>query len=749
MVGKADFSFGNPDLPLDERVEDLLPRLTLEEKIMWLGHRSPGIPRLGIPEYNWWNEGMHGVSRAGVATVFPQSIALAASWDTKGMYMVADIVSTEARAKHHEHARHGDRGIYKGLSLWSPNINIYRDPRWGRGHETYGEDPYLSGTMGAAFIKGLQGDNPKYLKAIATPKHFAVHSGPEKDRHSFNSKVSAKDLAETYLPAFRRCVEAGAVSIMGAYNRVNGEAACASPYLLGTILRDTWGFNGYVVSDCGAIADISEYHGLAGDLAEAAAMALRAGCDLSCGFENKHLALALQRGQVTEVDIDTALRRTLRARFLLGMFDEDALNPWAAIPYDKLDAPEHRTLARTMASEGMVLLRNNGTLPLSRDIATIAVIGPNARCYEALVANYHGTPSSYVTPLDGIRAALDRRRAKPSMKSGYVDASSASARILYAEGCHHSKTAENDWGESASAGITEAVIAAERSDVAVLVLGLTPLLEGEQGDAANADASGDRLHLGLPGVQNDLLRAVMATGKPVIVVLMNGGSICLPPEASQAAAVIEAWYPGEEGGAALADILFGDVNPSGRLPLTFYESIQDLPPFEDYAMKGRTYRYFKGQPAFPFGFGLSYTTFEYDNMRLPESLPCGESLELKIQLRNRGKRDGHEVVQVYAAGPSGLDDQPIRRLVAYTRVFVSAGSEKEILIKIDARDLATVDSEGKILIRPGRVSLSVGGCQPDAASLKLGGAAAISADVELVGQTVDPFINGVSHARAD
>jgi len=729
-----------------------MSRMTLDEKISWLGHRSPGISRLGIPEYNWWNEGMHGISRAGVATVFPQSIALAASWDAENMWKVADAVSTEARAKHHEHARRGDRGIYKGLTLWSPNINIYRDPRWGRGHETYGEDPYLTGSLGQAFVKGIQGNHPVYLKAVATPKHFAVHSGPEKDRHSFDSMVSAKDLAETYLPAFRRCVEAGAASVMGAYNRVNGQAACASPVLLRKILREAWGFDGYVVSDCGAIADISEYHGLAGDLAEAAALALKAGCDLSCGFENNQLNLAMQRGQVSEADIDTALRRTMRARFLLGMFDDEAMNPWALIPYERLDAPEHRLLARTSAAAGMVLLKNDGILPLSKEIGTIAVIGPNARCYESLVANYHGTPSSYSTPLDGIRAVLESCPviARHPETDGIIN---TRPRVLYAEGCHHSKTDDTPWGESARAGITEAVIAAGRSDVVVLMLGLTPLLEGEQGDAANADASGDRLHLGLPGVQNELLQAVLETGKPVIVVLMNGGSLSLPAYALKASALMEAWYPGEEGGSALADILFGDINPSGRLPLTFYKSLEDLPPFEEYSMKNRTYRYFRGQPAFPFGFGLSYTTFKYSDLRMPAKVRCGEDFSFKVRLGNCGKRDGHEVVQVYASRLDELDDQPIRSLVAFRRVFVPAGSDMDITMNIEARDLAIFDIDGCALVRPGMVNISVGGCQPDVVSASLGGAEVVSARFELTGPAYDPYVahkrTGVLNGKAD
>ncbi|MEI8094581.1 MAG: glycoside hydrolase family 3 C-terminal domain-containing protein [Spirochaetales bacterium] len=689
----------------DAQADALLAQMTLEEKIAQLGHQAPAIERLGLPEHNWWNEGMHGISRAGIATVFPQSIAMAAAWDPEALQRVADVVSTEARAKHHEFARHGDRGIYKGLSLWSPNINLYRDPRWGRGHETYGEDPYLTGQLVQAFVRGAQGDDPAYLKTIATPKHFAVHSGPEKDRHSFNATASARDLNETYLPAFRRSVEAGAASIMGAYNRLNGEACCASAWLLKSILRDEMGFDGFVVSDCGAIADIALHHKLAADLAGAAAQALVAGCDLSCGCENDDLPQALARGEITEAVIDLAVRRLLRARFALGLVDGQK-TPWDETPYDVLDSAAHRALAREMAAAGTVLLQNNGVLPLAREITSIAVIGPNARSFEALLANYYGTPSHYVTPLDGIRAAV-----------------SGATKVTYAEGCHHTKSSDNSWGERARAGFSEAVIAAERSEVVVLVLGLTALLEGEEGDAANSDGGGDRVRLTLPGVQEDLLRAVLKVGKPVVLVLLNGGCVQLPPEAAQCAAVLEAWYPGEEGGSGLADVLFGDVNPSGRLPVTFYQSVADLPPFHDYSMRERTYRFFSGEAAFPFGFGLSYTRFEYDQFTVPTSVACGADVSLSVCVTNQGSRDGHEVVQLYAG----------RQLVAFRKVFVARGQRVTVQLTAEARDFAKVHSDGHSSVAPGSLHLSVGGHQPDAVSTRLAGSANLNATVGLLG----------------
>jgi len=594
-------------LTFEDRARDLVSRMTIEEKVSQMMHSAPAIERLGVPAYNWWNECLHGVARAGVATVFPQAIGLAAMWDVDLMGEIADVISTEGRAKHHEAVRQGDYGIYRGLTFWTPNINIFRDPRWGRGHETYGEDPYLTARLGVAFVKGLQGDHPTYLKAVATPKHFAVHSGPEKDRHSFDAVVSKKDLRETYLPAFEACVkEAGAGSVMGAYNRTNGEPCCASKTLLIDILRDEWGFDGYVVSDCGAIQDIHQHHQVTTCTAESAALSVTNGCDLECGCVYANLMTALEKGLISEETIDRALVRLFTARFRLGMFDPPEQVPYAQIPYEANDCEEHRQLARKAARESIVLLKNEpgsptyeggvgrGLLPLRKDLNSIAVIGPNADSLDVLLGNYFGTPSRYVTPLEGIRNAV-----------------SADTRVWYAKGCEL-------LGNSTD-GFSEAVSAAERSEVVVICPGLSPQIEGEAGDAFNSDAGGDRTHIDLTGVQQQLLERIVAVGKPVVLVLLNGSALAINWANEHVPAILEAWYPGQEGGTAIADVLFGDYNPSGRLPVTFPKSLEQLPPFEDYSMQGRTYRYMTEEPLYPFGYGLSYTRFEYS----ASILTCG------------------------------------------------------------------------------------------------------------------------------
>jgi len=711
----------DPDRPLEERVADLVARMTLEEKIAQMLYAAPAIPRLGVPEYNWWNECLHGVARAGVATVFPQAIGLAASFNTELLSEVATAISDEARAKHHEFARRGDRGIYKGLTEWSPNINIFRDPRWGRGQETYGEDPYLTSRMGVAFVRGLQGEDPRYLKVVATPKHFAVHSGPEPLRHGFDARVSPKDLRETYLPAFQACVQEGhAASVMGAYNRVNGEPCCASPTLLQKILREEWGFDGYVVSDCGAIQDIHVHHQVTHSPEESAALAVNAGCDLNCGRTYESLREAVRQGLVSEEALDRSVKRLMAARFRLGMFDPPERVPYAQIPYERNDCEEHRQLARRMARESMVLLKNDGLLPLAKNLNCVAVIGPNADEKKILLGNYSGTPSKYVTPLEGIR--------------GHV---SPETQVLYAQGCDHWSTHEDGWGGSADRGFTEALAAAERAEVVVMCLGLSPELEGEEGDAAQSEG-GDRKSLDLPGMQQPLLEAVWATGKPVVLVLFNGSPLSINWAAEHVPAILEAWYPGEEGGTALAEILFGDDNPAGRLPITFVKSLDQVPPFTDYRLKGRTYRYLEDEPLYPFGYGLSYTSFTYHRLRLSSKVvQADEPLEVSVEVENTGERAGDEVVQLYLKDLETSGPAPICALQGFTRIHLQPGEKRTVSFTVTPRQRAFINDEGKCLLEPGTFRVTVGGSQPDARSEALTGVPVLAEEFEVIGAVVE------------
>ncbi|NLX70717.1 MAG: glycoside hydrolase family 3 protein [Clostridiales bacterium] len=713
----------DPDRPLEERVEDLVSRLTLEEKVSQMIFASSAIPRLGIPEYNWWNECLHGVARAGVATVFPQAIGMAASFNDKLMHRVACAISDEGRAKHHEFARQGDRGIYKGLTFWSPNINIFRDPRWGRGQETYGEDPYLTGRMGVAFVKGIQGDDPKYLKAVTTPKHYAVHSGPEPLRHSFDARVSPKDLRETYLPAFKECVKEGkAVSVMGAYNRTNGEPCCASPTLLQKILRDEWGFDGYVVSDCGAITDIHAHHKVTDTAEESAALAVNAGCDLNCGRAFESLVNAAKQGLISEEAIDTAVKRLYRARFQLGMFDPPERVPYAQIPYEVNDCEEHRQLALEMARESMVLLKNeDGLLPLSKDLNTIAVIGPNADDKKVLLGNYNGTPSKYVTALEGIRSKV-----------------SPKTKVIYAEGCDITVSQEGFWGEEATRGFAEAISAAQRADAVIMCLGLSPELEGEEGDAAASSAGGDKTSLDLPGMQEELLKAVCATGKPVVLVLFSGSPVSINWAHENVPAILQAWYPGEEGGTAIADVLFGDYNPGGRLPVTFVKSLDQVPPFTDYNMKGRTYRYMEEEPLYPFGYGLSFTTFEYSNLKLSrETINAGESINISVNVKNTGHVAGDEIVQLYIKDLEASVDVPIHELRGFKRIKLQPGETATVSFTLTPRQMALIDNDGKCILEPGRFKVMVGGRQPDRRSEVLTGTQVLAAEFEVKGEPME------------
>ena len=714
----AQFPFWNPDLPVDERVEDVVSRLTLEEKAAQMLHEPPAIPRLGIPAYNWWNEGLHGVARAGIATVFPQAIALAAMWNSERLHEVAVAISDEARAKHHEYLRHDDRGMYKGLTFWSPNINIFRDPRWGRGHETYGECPYLTARLAVAFCRGLQGDDPKYLKTVATPKHFAAHSGPEGLRHGFDAQVSEKDLRETYLPAFHACItEAKAGSVMSAYNRTNGVPCSGSKTLLGNILREEWGFDGYVVSDCWAIRDFHEGHKVTTTFEESSAMAVKAGCDLNCGCAYSHLPAAVAQGLVSEVEIDVSLRRLFRARVRLGMFDPPERVPFAAIPYEVNDCDKHRALARTTARESMVLLKNaNGLLPLRKNLRSIAVIGPNAHDPQVLCANYFGVPSRSVTPLDGIRGAV-----------------SAQTKVWYTDGCKHLGNKTDGLGRSGN--LSEALSMAERAEVVVLCLGLSADIEGEQGDASTSEAAGDKVDLRLTGLQPMLLEQIAALGKPTVLVVLAGSALDLCWAHEHVDAIVQAWYPGEEGGSGLADILFGDANPGGRLPITFPRSVADVPDIKSYAMKGRTYRYLEQAPLYPFGYGLSYTKFAYRDLAVSQvRVPAGKPLQIFATVENVGNRAGDEVVQLYLRDEEASCVVPHHSLRGYQRVSLAPGEARTIAFELHPRDMALVDDRGRLVLEPGRFRAYLGGSQPDQRSRELTGQSPLSFEFEVIGE---------------
>ncbi|MFQ3549563.1 MAG: glycoside hydrolase family 3 C-terminal domain-containing protein [Armatimonadota bacterium] len=695
-----------------KRAEELVSKMTLEEKISQMVHSSPAIERLGIHEYNWWNECLHGVARAGIATVFPQAIGLAATWNVDLHFKIATAISDEARAKHHEALRNNDRGKYKGLDFWSPNINIFRDPRWGRGQETYGEDPYLTSRFGVAFVKGLQGDDENYLKTVATPKHYAVHSGPESHRHAFDAVASLKDMWETYLPAFRACViEAQAESIMSAYNRTNGEPCTASKTLLIDILRNMWDFDGYVVSDCDAVCDIHLNHKYTKTPQESAALAVKNGCELNCGKTYASLLVAVQEGLITEEEITKACIKLFTAKYKLGMFDPESEVPFAQIPYSINDCEEHRQLALQTARESIVLLKNsNNTLPLSKEIKNIAVIGPNADTWDVLLGNYSGTPSKWVTILEGIKNKLGE-----------------SCNINYEMGC---EIVGNN-----IEGFDKAIEVAEKSNVVVLCLGLSNKFEGEEGDTSISEAGGDRINIDLPGMQEELMKRIYAVGKPTILVLLTGSPVAINWANDNLDAIICAWYPGEEGGTAVADVLFGDYNPSGRLPVTFVKSIDDLPPFEDYSMENRTYKYIKNEPLYPFGFGLSYTTFEYSNLDVSgTTIKIGETLEFKVDVKNNNIYDGDEVVQVYIKDIEASVKVPHKKLIAFEKVSLPKGAKKRIQFKITPNDMALIDNSGREILEPGMFRISVGGSQGDARSIQLGASDVIKFDFKVEGE---------------
>jgi beta-glucosidase len=690
--------FKDPSLPPEERARDLISNMTLEEKAAQVGHTAPAIARLGIPEYNWWNEGLHGVARADIATVFPQAIGMAASWDVPLMHKVANVLGTEFRAKYVEKVHpNGGTDWYRGLTVWSPNINIFRDPRWGRGQETYGEDPFLTSQLGVAFVSELQGSDPKYLKAIATPKHFAVHSGPESTRHTADVHVSRHDLEDTYLPAFRATVmEAKAESVMCAYNAINGEPACANGTLLQEHLRKDWGFQGYVVSDCGAAADvfIPDGHKFAPNAEAGVTAAFKAGMDLICGdYRNKMsteptaIVGAVRHGLLPESVLDKALTRLFVARIKLGMFDPPANNVYSKITASQYDTPAHREVALQMAKESLVLLKNSGNLlPLKKTPGVIAVIGPNADELDPLVGNYNGTPSKPVTVLAGIRARFPQ------------------SRVVYVKGTNLVET---------DASADKAVEAARGADLVVMVGGLTAHIEGEEMKVnAEGFAGGDRTSLDLPGPQEQLLQRIQAVGKPTVLVLMNGSALGINWADEHVPAIVEAWYPGEQGGTAVAALLAGDFSPGGRLPVTFYKSVDQLPPFDDYSMSKRTYRYFGGEPLYPFGYGLSFTSFSYSNSRVSKAnVAATDTVTVSVDVTNSGAVAGDEVVQLYLT-QAGVRGAPLRALRGFQRVHLNKGEKKTVEFTLHDRDLSVVDESGKRRVIPGQVAVWLGGGQP-------------------------------------
>lgn len=824
------------NLSIEERVDNLVSRMTLEEKVSQLVNDAAAIERLDVPKYNWWNECLHGVARAGLATVFPQAIGLAGTWDSDLMFRVATVISDEARAKHHEFVRRGKRGIYQGLTFWSPNINIFRDPRWGRGMETYGEDPFLTGKLAVSFVQGLQGDDPWYLKVIATPKHYAVHSGPEPDRHTFDALTNERDLRETYLPHFRACIEeAKAFSVMCAYNRYKGEACCGSGRLLTTILRDKWGFEGYVVSDCGAIRDIYKNHKVVGTSPEAAALAVKSGCDLNCGSQYKNLLEAVEKGFIAEAEMDISVRRLFKARFKLGMFDPPDKVPYSKIPYSIVDCGEHRKLAIEAARKSIVLLKNeNRILPLKKDLGTIAVIGPNADDVEVLLGNYNGNPSNPITSLQGIREKVSKKTTvlyalgcewaenlphlkivpysalftsdgkdrQNGLRGEYFDnrdfegepvltrvdrqvnfnwwdgapkegldddnfsvrwtgelvppvtgtyslgAEGFNGFRFYLEddllvqfnGWHHPrktyKTVELEgdrpykikieffersedahirllWSTPGKDYKKEAVDTAKKADAIIMVMGLSPRLEGEEMRVrVKGFKGGDRLNLKLPAIQEELIKAINALGKPVVLVLLNGSALAVNWANEYIPAIVEAWYPGQGTGHAIADVLFGDYNPAGRLPVTFYKSVDQLPPFKDYNMKGHTYRYFEGEPIYPFGYGLSYTKFKYTNLVVPKTVNPDQDIVISVDVQNSGKMAGDEVVQLYVTDVNASVPVPIRSLQGFRRIHLNPGERRTVKFTLLPRQISLLDDKFRRVVEPGVFEVSVGGKQP-------------------------------------
>ena len=711
MKAKNDglFRFNNPSLPIDARVQDLISRLTLEEKIEQMMNSTPEIKRLNIAPYDYWNEALHGVGRSGVATVFPQAIGLGATFDTDLAYKVSSAISDEARAMHNVAKATGNHLRYSGLTFWTPNINIFRDPRWGRGQETYGEDPFLTAQIGTAFVKGLQGDNPNYLKTAACAKHFAVHSGPEKVRHGFNAEATPKDLWETYLPAFQSLVEEAKVeSVMCAYNSTNGEPCCANKYLISDVLKKQWNFKGHIVTDCGAIEDFfttkeNGGHGVSKSKAEAAALVLKSGINLNCGSSFSGLLEAVKLGLVSEKEIDAQLAVLLKTRFKLGLFDPMGSNPYDVISYDVVNSANHRALAKEVAQKSIVLLKNNGILPLKTNLPRYFVTGPNASSIEVLLGNYYGINPNMVTILEGITSAIN-----------------AESQLEYRLGAMLNKPSINP--------INYATGNAGSSDVTIVVLGVSSNLEGEEGDSIDSNSAGDRLNYDLPENQIEYLRDLRKTAdkksenrKPIVAVVTGGSPMNLAEVQELADAVLLVWYPGEEGGNAVADILFGKVAPSGKLPITFPKSLAQLPPFEDYSMKGRTYKYMNVDPMYPFGFGLSYTTFSYSDAKLSsEKITKNQNVTMSVKVTNTGKLKADEVVQLYVSDLKASVDVPNFQLNAVKRIALEAGESKEVSFELTPKAFEIIKTDGSKTIESGDFKIYVGGSSPMKRSFELG-----------------------------
>ena len=687
-----------------QKATALVEQMTVEEMASQLRFDAPAVERLGIPAYNWWNEGLHGVARCGTATVFPQAIGLGATFDEALLGEIADVIATEARAKYNQAVQDGDRDIYKGITLWSPNVNLFRDPRWGRGHETYGEDPYLISRLGVRFIRGLQGDG-EHMKTAACAKHFAVHSGPEALRHHFDAVVSQKELWETYLPAFEACVKEGQVeAVMGAYNRTNGEPCCAHSYLMDEVLRGKWGFQGHYVSDCWAVRDFHENHKVTASPEESVTLALSKGCDLNCGCTYQRILDAYRAGMLPLEQIKRSAIRLFTTRFLLGMFEE---TEYDQIPYEVVECQAHLALSERAARESVVLLKNNGILPLNKaQLKTIGVIGPNANSRAALVGNYHGTASRYITVLEGIQ--------------DYVG---DDVRVLYSQGCHLFKDREEPLAQPDDR-LSEAKAVARHSDLVILCLGLDESLEGEEGDTGNAYASGDKRDLALPESQQRLLQTVVETGVPFVLCMMAGSAMDLNLASESAAAILQTFYPGARGGKAIAEILFGAAAPFGKLPITLYRSVADLPDFTDYHMAGRTYRFLKAQPLYPFGYGLNYgdaqvTAAQADAASYQALTQHGTTL--MVQLENRGQRPAEEVLQVYVRVLGSENEVPHPKLAAFRRVTLAPGAQITVSVPVDAAAFSTVDDTGARVFDGAGAALYVGFGQPDDRTLALTG----------------------------
>ncbi len=702
--------YQNEKLGFEERAEDLVEHMTVEEAASQLLFDAAPIPRLGVQAFNWWNEALHGAARSGMATVFPQAIGMAAMFDDEMIKKVAEVIATEGRAKYNTFQKYGDYGIYKGITFWSPNLNVFRDPRWGRGQETYGEDPYLIGKLGRAFIKGLQGDDPRYLKTAACAKHFAVHSGPEKERHEFDAIVSKQDMEETYLPQFKEAVDADVEGVMGAYNRTNGEPCCGSRTLMVDILRNKWKFKGYFTSDCWAIADFHLHHMVTDTPTESVALALKNGCDLNCGNTYAYLLAALKEGLITEEDIRRSAVRLMTTRMKLGMFDEKT--PFDPISYEVIDCEEHRKLNEEAARKSLVLLKNNGILPIDKStLKNVAVIGPNANSITVLNGNYHGTANQYHTVLEAVRAALP------------------GVRINYSKGSHLYEYKLEDPGYAGDC-LAEVKQQVDLADVVILVVGMDETIEGEE--ILNLeDFTGDKKDLRLPETQRNLIHTVVERNKPVVLVNMTGSAVDFE-HGNYADAIIQAWYPGAMGGKAIADLIFGVYSPSGKLPVTFYSNANHLPAFEDYRMENRTYKFFREQPLYPFGYGLSYTTFAYSDLNCRDTIACGESLSLSVSVRNTGKTASDEVVELYLRDDEASVRVPVHKLVGCKRVFLQPGESRQVDFTIDAGQFCIIDEEGEFRYEAGSYTIYAGGSQPDSYSRKLTGQQVISTRITML-----------------